>query len=119
MLLVEVCLLLFGMNYLAKALAHLLRRHPASDARLDAERARARDRAAFFKSMGELPPAWPGGPFRRLPQHQDSSDARFEGHSPLSDSTGDATSDYPSNYRERGRFGSHPSHDDLSDEGRP
>lgn len=31
----------------------------------------------------------------------------------------DATKDYAHTYREQGRFGSHPSHDDYDDEGRP
>jgi hypothetical protein len=31
----------------------------------------------------------------------------------------DATKDYAHNFRERGRYGSHPSHDNYDDEGRP
>jgi hypothetical protein len=31
----------------------------------------------------------------------------------------DATKNFAHNFREQGRYGSHPSHDDFSDEGNP
>jgi hypothetical protein len=52
------------------------------------------------------------------PKH---SDAAYEvGRRETTGTTSaDATEDYWWAYREQGRFGSHPSHDDFGDEGRP